>query len=527
MGSDSSRFDNYYSQISNYYENYNNQIANCNINCTVHPNEGMKEYIYNLDVNISNSGPPEFIFIVDRSGSMGTSFNYIITKSIPEALTELGYEEKKIHLITFDSNINYFLLSKSELSKFNLHSGGNTYMSVSFSILRKILEISRQKCNHLRILVISDGMIGDQANTKQNGDSLYEDYKNVFKINSQCIRIGSNQVETQGMASILKLNNVKYCNLVEYKEEDLKDLSKVIVKLFKDDGLVGNQILIKGEKDAKLKLNPWEEKANNEQPIQNGRNTFFSDKNEPLFFNNSKISSINGEEVNASNYQNIIGKEKIANIFQKLKINKISNTSVSKNENKLITNYFKNLGEKIKKVDEYDDNNIINYLNEEINNINNDNNINNLNENQKANYITDLSNLNMFLEINMLKGENKKMKNKIKEILETNDELNKELNTLKERMGELEKKFEQFEKINEEKEKNEKKKNKIEISKNVVNELVFPDKNTFIEPVIVIDKSEKNEKEKNDENLVEIKNISNDSDDKKENNLNIDEVERK
>lgn len=268
-------------------------------------------------------------------------------------------------------------------------------MSESFSILRKILEISRQKCNHLRILIMSDGMIDDQGNTKEKGDSLYEDYKNVFKINSQCIRIGSSQVETQGMASILKLNNVKYCNLVEYNK-DLKDLSKVIVKLFKDDGLFGNQILIKGEKDAKLKLNPWEEKPSNEQPIQNGRNTFFSDKNEPLFFNNSKITSKKGEEVTASNYQNIIGKEKITNIFQKLKINKISNTSDSRNENILITNYFKNLGEKIKKDDEYKDNNIINYLNEEINNINNDNNIYYLDENQKANYITNLSNINRY-----------------------------------------------------------------------------------------------------------------------------------
>ena len=245
-------------------------------------------------------------------------------------------------------------------------------------------------------------------------------------------------------------------------------------------------------------------------------------------FNNSKITSKKGEEVTASNYQNIIGKEKITNIFQKLKINKISNTSDSRNENILITNYFKNLGEKIKKDDEYKDNNIINYLNEEINNINNDNNIYNLNENQKANYITDLSNINRFLEINMLKGENKEMKNKIKGILETNDKLNKELNTLKERMDGLEKKFEQFEKSNkEEKEKNEKKNNKLEISKIVENELVFPSKNIVVEPVIVIDKSEKEEKEKNNENSVEIKNISNDSDDMEENNLNNNEVERK
>ena len=77
-------------------------------------------------------------------------------------------------------------------------------------------------------------------------------------------------------------------HLVGYNK-DLKDLSKVIVKLFKYDGLVGNQILINREKDGKLKLNPWKKKPNKEQPIQNGRNIFFSDKKESLFFNNSKF----------------------------------------------------------------------------------------------------------------------------------------------------------------------------------------------------------------------------------------------
>ena len=43
---------------------------------------------------------------------------------------------------------------------------------------------------------MSDGMIDDQGNNKQKRVSLHEDYKNFFKINSQCIRIGSDQVET-------------------------------------------------------------------------------------------------------------------------------------------------------------------------------------------------------------------------------------------------------------------------------------------------------------------------------------------
>ena len=44
------------------------------LKCTIYKNEGMNEYIYKLDVNIPNLDPPEFIFIVDKSGSMGSDF---------------------------------------------------------------------------------------------------------------------------------------------------------------------------------------------------------------------------------------------------------------------------------------------------------------------------------------------------------------------------------------------------------------------------------------------------------------------
>ena len=416
----------------------------------------MNEYIYNLDVEIKDLIPPEFIFIVDRSGSMASYFEFIITKTIPEVLKALGYNDRKIHLITFESSINYFSLSNSELSKSNLYSGGGTYMSGSFDVLGSILEISKEICNHLRIVVITDGILSDQLETKRRGELLYQKYKDIFKINSQCIRLNTGSTpETEGIMSILKLNNVKLCHLVEHNSNDMDNLSKVIIKLFLDDGLIGTPLKIGGE-NVKLKNNPWEESNSNTQPLRNGRSTFFSDSNKPLYVVNEKISKTSsdkelkngkvlikckkGEEVNSDNYESIVGEEKINNIFQKLRMNKIVNSNENRNENALITVYFKNLTDKIKKVDDYD--NSLDYLNEEINEINNDNNIYCLNQNQKANYVGNLSNIKRNLQLKILQKENKKMKEQINELVDKNKDLREEVDLIKIKMENLEKKFE-------------------------------------------------------------------------------------
>lgn len=48
-----------------------------------------------------------------------------------------------------------------------------------------------------------------------------------------------------------------------------------------DDGLIGNGIIIKGNK-VNLKNNPWEENCSNTLPLQNGNYTFFGDIKETL-----------------------------------------------------------------------------------------------------------------------------------------------------------------------------------------------------------------------------------------------------
>ena len=164
-------------------------------------------------------------------------------------------------------------------------------MSNCYKLLDKIFEISKEKCKHLRILVITDGELHDQGDSQRNGEYLYEKYKNLFVINAQCIRLKTGgDPETRGIMPILKLNNVKHCHLVEHSSNDMNYLAKVIIPLFMDDGLIGNGIIIKGNK-VNLKNNPWEENCSNTLPLQNGNYTFFGDIKETLNIECNKINN--------------------------------------------------------------------------------------------------------------------------------------------------------------------------------------------------------------------------------------------
>lgn len=119
----------------------------------------------------------------------------------------------------------------------------------------------------------------------------------------------------------------------------MDSLEKVIIPLFIDDGVIGNGIIIKGNK-INLKNNTWEENSLKELPLQNGNYTFFGDINESLNIQcnkvNNPIECKNGKDVNTDNFNIIIGKEKLDDIFQRLKMNKVLNTSDSNKENSLL-----------------------------------------------------------------------------------------------------------------------------------------------------------------------------------------------
>ena len=360
------------------------------IDYSIYPNKEMNEYIYKFNVNIPILESPEFIFIIDKSGSMGKVYNDIISETIPKVLKSLGYENKKIHLITFDNNVNYLYISQSELIELNSKAGGNTYMAKCYDILETIFNSLKEKRNNFRILVISDGKLHDQNDTKQKGELLYKKYKNIFKINSQSIRLrtGSEDPDTSGITSFLKFNNTEFCELVNHKNEEISSLAQKIIELYKDDGLIGSDLEIKGD-DLNLRNFPWEEGSRNSMPFKNGEYTIFCDKEKPLYIINKKknicLKLEKGEELNNYNFASIFSKKIIDNIFQIIKLNKILNTEESNKENKLILDYIENLYKKTKKENTNDE--TLEYLNDMIHlNIEyiNKNEINNLDEEKKA-----------------------------------------------------------------------------------------------------------------------------------------------
>ena len=361
--------------------------------CTFYQNEGMNEYICQLDTNLPNPIPPNFIFIIDKSGSMGSIYNYIISRTIPEVLNSLGYKDRKIYLITFDNDAHYLSVSQSELKNINCKSDGNAYMSKSYQYLENILNNLKGKCNNLRILAISDGKLHDQKETKQKGELLYKKYKNIFNINSQSIRLytGSEQPDSSGIMSFLKFNNVKACQLVNHSQVKIQSLAKVIINLFENDGLIETDLKIIGD-NVKLKIFPWEE-ASNILPFKNGKYTIFCDKNKPLYICNKKKSfplKIEiGEKINNYNFESIVGKKKLNNIFQLFRFNKTLNTSESKEENKLIIKYFEKL---CKNTIKLNNDKILEFFIGKLKffNEHNDNEINQLDEDKKALYVTEI-----------------------------------------------------------------------------------------------------------------------------------------
>ena len=122
--------------------------------------------------------------------------------------------KKKINLITFSDQVNYYKLTINELINSNLKFGGDTYMSGVYDKLEEVFKNFEGKNTDIRIFTISDGVIFDQEKTKEKGDNFFNEYsKIIFKksltINSQCLRLKTSEYtdpNTKALCSILRLS---------------------------------------------------------------------------------------------------------------------------------------------------------------------------------------------------------------------------------------------------------------------------------------------------------------------------------
>ena len=137
-------------------------------NLIVHKNDGMNDYIIELNLTKFNKSitnkRPEFIMILDISGSMGGHVHKLVSDIIPKGLNMLNYNDyDKIYLITFESGVNSSEKTIKELKNDSTLEGrGGTYMAGVYQKLKSIFMKNGNQKNY-RILVLSDGNIADRT----------------------------------------------------------------------------------------------------------------------------------------------------------------------------------------------------------------------------------------------------------------------------------------------------------------------------------------------------------------------------
>ena len=286
----------------------------------------------------------ELVFIVDRSGSMSSSYPKIFNKIIPLLLDKLHYPENKdVHYITFESKTEYRNIKKSTFINSTEGASGGTSMKGVFKELEKV--ITNENVSY-RILTLSDGDLFDSKETSNCASEFYNKIKGKFRINSQAIRFFSSNYanpDTLGLASVIQLNNVNQATLLDINASDDESLiAEQLSKLFINDGLDTKITLISDKKN--IQLAPWEQKSEQVGLIP-GRNIFWLDdisqfsikidENTPI-----KVNIVNSEDINTENY-GIILADKIKEFISKLKILKILNNSKAQEELENMIKHFK------------------------------------------------------------------------------------------------------------------------------------------------------------------------------------------
>ena len=356
----------------------------------------------------------ELIMIVDRSGSMGQFYTKIFQKVMPLLLEKIHYpQNKKVHFITFDSNIESRKLTKEEfMNPGKENARGCTYMQGVFQELEKI--ISNQNLSY-RILTLSDGELHDSLETSNKASEFYNKIKGKYSINSQAVRFFSSNYadpDTLGLASVIQLNTIKDTTLLDVNARDDESIiADKLSKLFINDGLGNKVVLISDKKN--LKNAPWEEKSN-QIVLAPGRNVFWLDDisqfnvqvndEKPV-----KVEIQTGEDINLENYGTILA-DKVKVFITKLKILKILGNEKAKEEIDLMVKYFKEFEDTLEKVNQEDlvlkdgkMNSRIQYIKKLINQrkglisnqmeaIKNEQKLNELNSQQKADYLRNVDN---------------------------------------------------------------------------------------------------------------------------------------
>lgn len=248
----------------------------------LHPLED--EFIGVMDISklplSSSKVKCETVVILDRSGSMGQNVERIARNILPKFFEKLNYKSDEIiHLITFDSVIEYYNLTVGNFVDFEIQCQGCTYMKGAVEKLHELMgTFGKKKVDATRILTISDGEIGDQHETKEYSDELASFIKQFnFSINSQAVRFFTSsygQPDTTALCCLLQLNNTSESNLLDISfQESFDDLAEKWADLFASDGLMS---AVELQCDSPIfRKNPWDATFDNRMRLTKGKNVFW------------------------------------------------------------------------------------------------------------------------------------------------------------------------------------------------------------------------------------------------------------
>ncbi|KAL7040430.1 hypothetical protein ACKWTF_000389 [Chironomus riparius] len=300
----------------------------------------------------------ETVVILDRSGSMGESLNTIGTKILPLTFQKLNYElNEKIHLITFESRVDYKNLEITDLKNLEqFYAGGGTYMSFGINKFYEIIKtLTQDGVKFLRILTISDGEVADGKQTMKESEQVAEFlHDHEIAISSKAVRwfTSSYDPDTTALCCLLQLNNIQASVMLDMKSNvSVEEASSAWAELFENDGMF-NASVVSSTSPIFLKF-PWESNALDKILLVPGKNTFWM-KEIP---ENMKIDDLPVEiefleSISYQELQNLLNR-KVDYIIDRMKILKIIESAQAAKTIDKILEYFKRIESEVPVPDNY------------------------------------------------------------------------------------------------------------------------------------------------------------------------------
>lgn len=305
------------------------------------------EFIASIDINSSTPSKllNETVIILDRSGSMGGSVYKIVHSILPKFFELLNYDpESTFSLIAFECQTVLHTIKVGDLKDFKMHSAGGTTMAPAVTQLQLLFEdFIKKGVNSVRVLTISDGMVGDQVETKNLGDKLAEYAATCnISVNSQAVRFFTShcQPDTTALCSLLQLNNVEKSKLTDVGAQKHHDkVAAEMSELFAKDGFEKAQNLTATA--AIFFKFPWDEEAVERISLLPGRNVFWLKEvpSEILKINDQEVKVALQSKTTLDTFQSLIN-TKMDFFIDKMKILKVVNSENAKKIIERMVEYF-------------------------------------------------------------------------------------------------------------------------------------------------------------------------------------------